>query len=444
MALSATTQWDVRTTGSDSNGGGFDPASTGTDYSQQDSPQVAYTDLVIGATTTQLTSSAHPFTSAHVGNVMKITGGTGFTVQRVQINSVSSGVATCDKSCGTASSTGGTGNLGGSVATPGAAPLVAGNTLWLKTGTYTLTVPLFPGQIQWNLYGYSSTHGDNGTATLTTATDSTPLIHTPAGQPFNIANIAFTNTATTKSDGMTGGGSGADQMTVTNCSFTGLVNGINAYGTTLLAVHNTAITGGSGNAIATSGALIVSDSFISGNGVGLSISSSPNAFVINTVIVNGTGNGIFMNGAGVFTLLNSTVANNASHGISVNGSLVGLFRFQSNVVYGNGGKGINGTGLTYSSLFLSNNAWGSNASGNYGTGIPAGAGDKTLTADPFTNSAGGDYSLNSTAGGGALCKGAGFPGVFPGGTTTGHLDIGAVQSTGSGGGSTPVNYGFVG
>src|SRR4029077_71126 len=119
MSLSSTVQWDVRTTGSDSNGGGFDWAvsSPGTDYSQQDSAQVAYTDLVIGSTTTQLTSAAHPFTSAHVGNIINVTGGTGFTAGRYCVNSVSGSTATMDRSVGTASSTGGTGNLGGGLVT---------------------------------------------------------------------------------------------------------------------------------------------------------------------------------------------------------------------------------------------------------------------------------------------------------------------------------------
>ena len=73
MALAATTQWDVRTTGDDTNGGAFNTASSGTDYSQQDAAQITYTDLVIGGTNTQLTSAANPFTAAHVGNLVNVT-----------------------------------------------------------------------------------------------------------------------------------------------------------------------------------------------------------------------------------------------------------------------------------------------------------------------------------------------------------------------------------
>ena len=39
---------------------------------------------------------------------------------------------------------------------------------------------------------------------------------------------------------------------------------------------------------------------------------------------------------------------------------------------------------------------------------PTFATDVTLTADPFTNDAGGVFTLNTTAGGGAACKAAGF------------------------------------
>src|SRR6185312_6209065 len=142
MSLAATVVWDVRTTGSDTNGGGFDPGVTspGTDYSQQNAAQVAFTDLVIGATTTQLTSAANPFTAAHVGNTINIISGKGFTTGRYEVLAVSGGIATMDRSVGTASSSGGTGNLGGGLATIAAAngAAVASNTIYIKKGTYTL------------------------------------------------------------------------------------------------------------------------------------------------------------------------------------------------------------------------------------------------------------------------------------------------------------------
>ena len=56
---------------------------------------------------------------------------------------------------------------------------------------------------------------------------------------------------------------------------------------------------------------------------------------------------------------------------------------------------------------LINCAFGANSLGNSNPALYS-AGEVTLTADPFTNAVSGDYSLNGVAGGGALCRGAGF------------------------------------
>ena len=68
-----------------------------------------------------------------------------------------------------------------------------------------------------------------------------------------------------------------------------------------------------------------------------------------------------------------------------------------------------------------------NTSGAFSNAANRAVGSVILTADPFVNAAGGDFALNTTAGGGAACRNVGFPGVFPGGLTTGYADIGAAQ-----------------
>jgi hypothetical protein len=75
---------------------------------------------------------------------------------------------------------------------------------------------------------------------------------------------------------------------------------------------------------------------------------------------------------------------------------------------------------------FSRNAFFSNTGGNYGN-INAGTGDVVATVDPYVDAPNGDFRLNTTAGGGAALRAAGFPGVFPGGLTTGTIDIGAAQ-----------------
>lgn len=149
MAFASSVVWEVRTTGSDNNGGGFDATSgiPGTDFSQQTAAQITYTDMVIGATTTQFTSVANSPAASLVGNIINVTSGTGFTVQRVQVLSVTAGVATCDKSLGTTASTGGHGSMGGCLATIArlAALMVAGNKGYIQsTGTYTTAATITP------------------------------------------------------------------------------------------------------------------------------------------------------------------------------------------------------------------------------------------------------------------------------------------------------------
>ena len=83
--ISAAMEWDVRTTGNDGNGGAFTRGATGTDFSQQNAAQVSYVDLIVGATTTQVTSVLHAFGATAVGNIINITAGTGCTTGRFEV-----------------------------------------------------------------------------------------------------------------------------------------------------------------------------------------------------------------------------------------------------------------------------------------------------------------------------------------------------------------------
>lgn len=91
-------------------------ATWGIDYSTLASGRISFTDLVIGATPTQCTSAANPVGKNFIGNVIAISDGIGFSVQRVIVLSTSGTTATCDKTLGTASSTAGIGRLGGAAA----------------------------------------------------------------------------------------------------------------------------------------------------------------------------------------------------------------------------------------------------------------------------------------------------------------------------------------
>jgi len=429
MAFTATTNWDVRTTGNDNNGGGFDVASTGTDRSQQDAAYIAFTDLVIGSTNTQLTSAAHPFDATSVGNVINVTGGSGFTVQRVQIVSVSSAVATCDKACGTASSTGGTGNLGGALATIGAAAAaqaagaVGFNTIHVKSGTYTITsaIALSPGGSgapDVYLIGYQTSHNDGGTKPLvTTATNGIDLFQ-PEGTYGAILfrNFSMSHTASTRGRGMCPrGGGNYPELILQDCimdGFTNAINGDNGSSTYVfnsVVLINTEIKNSQSDAVRNQGYIYCYGSYIHNNsGSGLYSLSSNNLIVEQSIIASNTVGINATVSATVVRISSSSIANNSGDGVTV-ASLTATAPFVARncIFYGNGGYGVNLSAFFATSTNISgHNAYGSNTSGNRNN-FSAGTGDVALTANPFTNAAAGDYSLNSTAGGGAACKGAG-------------------------------------
>lgn len=456
MAFAATTEWDVRTTGSDTNGGGFNTAASGTDRSQQDAAFITFTDLVIGGTNTQLTSAANPFGATSPGNIINITGGTGFTVQRVQIVSVAGAVATCDKAVGTASSTGGQGKLGGALLTISTAINTAhgGNTIWVKNGTYTLTVA-----VNWvnanasanngitYVIGYNATHGDNGTGpTITTATNSVDLLTTAPGVTATLflQNLNFTNTATTKGNGLKAVSSTV-YLYVVNCSFNGFRMSIDSTaGFFALSLIGSSFRNSSNQNIQSSGGVPVHalGCYFAGT-----VSGSNSLWVTGVASVIGcvfAGNGyglVVPGGANLCVVANNVFTGHANNGLhfssppsQVNTSII------NNIFYGNTGFGI-GVGAACNVPRWAN-AYGSNTAGNTQFTIsPTELNAVTLTASPFTNTGTGDYSLNATAGGGAVCKAVGFPRTF-GTATTGFLDIGAVQSAGSAG--STGNSGFTG
>src|SRR3989344_4039153 len=120
MALSANTIFEVRTSGSDTNGGGFVTGASGTDWSQQNAAQYAVTDGVTAGTTT-ITSATANFGTDVVGNIMYVEGGTGAVAAGFyQITARASSTSiTVDRSTGLTAGRGVTFNIGGALANPG-------------------------------------------------------------------------------------------------------------------------------------------------------------------------------------------------------------------------------------------------------------------------------------------------------------------------------------
>lgn len=183
MAGLATDIWEFRAASGAANaGGGFDTASGGTDYSNQDSAQLQLTDLATGGIgSTALSSATGGLTAAMIGNYIQIRSGTNVVAGWYRVtahtdtNNVTIDRAADDGVGGVAS---GSGDLGGAMDVltdtfvDDASTLVAGNTIHIKNdGTMTLTAAapntqkdgtlLLPITIE----GYNTTRGDVPTAT---------------------------------------------------------------------------------------------------------------------------------------------------------------------------------------------------------------------------------------------------------------------------------------
>lgn len=123
MALSNEIHWEVRNTGSDSNGGGFDQAigATHTDYSQQNAAQLNLNDIVCLPLSNEITSVTGGFTAAMIGNVIQILSGLRFIPgYYMMVGTADASRAMLDRTPNSSvvlSATGGLMNLGGGFAT---------------------------------------------------------------------------------------------------------------------------------------------------------------------------------------------------------------------------------------------------------------------------------------------------------------------------------------
>lgn len=198
MALSSKTIWEVRTTGSDNNGGGFVADASGTDRSQQDAAHASGTNLTVHASTnTDVLPDGHTPDAADVGNIIQITAGTGWTTGFYEIKSIQSGYWRLDRSPAAATTAGGTWAMGGALASVAVAgnASVAGNDIWVKKGAsaYSITSAsagvsggVFSGKggtdNNWGLLeGYETTRGDGIQAEFEVADGISPTVFTPGG-----------------------------------------------------------------------------------------------------------------------------------------------------------------------------------------------------------------------------------------------------------------------
>ncbi len=413
----------------------------GVDYSQKSTGAaiITFADMVIQATNTTFRSAAFPVGKNYIGNVISVTGGTGWTVQRVTITSTATITATCDKALGTAGSTGGTGKMGGALATIGLAGSLAGTAqgggVFVRSGAYTATsatVNIAGGCFSQSnaaatrLEGYNTYRGDKGTApTFTASGINTFTLTRLSGGLHSLVNITLDGISATASIGLNHGSNFyAEKVNINNMKGGGFTSAAGT-GTTLINC--------SGTGCATTAVFGVSGTTYFGC----------TAFANS---ITGFSKSLFC-----YFCISATNSGVGSHGFisDTNGGI-----YVNCTTYGNGGSGysnvIGSYSVYYNCIAEANNAWGwtststttailfncaayANSSGDFDAANLAGAtsgvyNQISYTHTAFTNTGANDYSLNQHPQGGGLLRGVGAWGAFQQIPSTGYLDIGAVQA----------------
>lgn len=423
----------------------------GVDYSNQDAARIAFTDMVIdGTTNTIFSSAANPVGKNFVGNHIRVVSGTGFTVQTVEVVSTSGTNATCDKSLGTLSSTGGNGNLGGAVASPGMGGLlqISGTTrIFIRTGTYTLgsaSSNVSTGRLDklgGLVEGFATIPYDYGTApVISSGAQSNTFIVGSGSNNTWIRNLEIDGNSGTTITGLSLTGVTDGQVRdviVRNCTVRGLSANFR------WKIHDVIITGCSGTAAF----------YIEGSGPAHLLSCEA-----------------YSNSCPGFRFLGPHTVEHclsyANSGASTDGFLIeGIVYMDGCVAFNNGRHGFNlnvNEGVTIKNSI----AEGHTATGAYGfraasdgssyhylwhcAGYNNQAGNidtvklpgplivgfiNNTTGSFFVDAGAADFALNATANQGALARATGFPGTLPRGLTSGYADIGAVQHQDAGGGA---------
>lgn len=430
MGLATGVIFDVRPGGSDTNGGGYKEGASGTNWSKQDAAQYSVTDGVTNGTAT-ITSATANFGTDVVGNVIYIEGGTGaITPGWYEITSrTNSTTIVVDRSTGLTTGTGATFKIGGAFASPGRAAAVAaaGNRIYVKDGTYTITTttagPAGPVSITTSgvhIEGYLTTQGDVG---------ARPVID--AGAQTSVTLVSLTGDGTgcsyIKADGQSGsgnkgfvgndgdnrfyqceavdcdgsGGIGFTSGVMLNCKAQNCATGFSiASGTGTQASYCEAEDCTTGFTVATSAA---EHCLAYGGTTGFNMSSTLASVRYCSAIDATTG----------FT---TTGRNSISHCVATGCTT---------------GYSIAGTRTV---TVINCYSWNNTTSfGGAGTAffVNAASNPTTLSGDPWMDSAADDYRPNATAGAGAVLRAAGV-GHF---SQTNNVDAGAVQHTDPAGGS---------
>lgn len=283
-----------------------------------------------------------------------------------------------------------------------------GDILNLKnTSPYVLTSGITFTASGWFLIrGYTTTPGDGGKATITTATNSVNLLTGGAQARYLFRDLIFTNTAGTPGIGFVAIAA-STHISFDRCDFDGFTNAINGdwvsnYRIDPLVCTRCTFTNCTAPAIYNTTTQCYECVF-DGNQYAFRHSNTGGDCVFSRcLILNSTSHGIYDANTDVksYTFHGCIIAKNGGSGIHLEQTTgLNLALTGGNILALNGAYGVN-LGAATVAGHSCYTAFHDNTSGHRNN-FSAGADDLELTVDPFEDSTNDDFSLNDTADGGA-------------------------------------------
>lgn len=480
--------WRVRVSGNELNGGGFDPTITnaGTDYTDQDSPQLSSTTGTCTVGSTTWTDTSVTFTAAMIGNVIRISAKTGGDATALDYFVVTAYTdannVTLDRSpCAVANITASTWRLGGAHAslvnyatsttgltTPAlATPLLPGNRIYMQ-GSGTLD----PAS---NDYNYSAgkwvfpsgtkTVGGGGAITLIGYNGRPRIAHCGSliTAHWDVKHVSFYRSAGTYLTPVCDGGSYVVWNTMTDCIFDqggfASTEWYAQYGGFLYnEVRNTG-----GGAVSTTQVIasqhpsnaIIGNYIHNVRGPAIAVRYASQlcttaATIAYNTIVNNLSDGIQVEPAATayyFAIFNNTIDANGGHGIKIGASAISQTTIFNNIISNHVGASkyaISFTDSYVTNRRLQRNVFDANCyygnTTNFNTVSAADAWvlqANDITTDPgYANAAGGNYSTGANVRSKGLSGLGGVSGTL--GTATNLVNIGAWQGAPAGAPSTGI------
>jgi hypothetical protein len=450
MALAATIDWECQNGGAANYGGGFNRSASGTDRSQSTTPWVEVDQsavvCTIQSTTTLLRFTlGYTVTTADVGNLFYVTGGSGATVGWYEITGVDTGNNdwVLDRAIGVAG-TAPTGNMGGCLNHPGdivqsTSPLLAGHRLYCK-GAFTLTSSNdlnAPAIANFYMEGYTTTRGDGARPTWTASGSSVVMLTLNSGSAtgWTVKDIIFDGNLQTSCRGLA---LTAGQITFINCCVKRFNNiGVNAsivnWFINCEFLDNVTTNAFNGNATVNH---LIGCRFAGNTATCFVATNASRNQFIDCLWHDNTGastDGVQSSHAGAyFNFVNCTIDGCGRHGINLQAN-ASIGAAVNVLLTKNGGYGLSTTATNPVFTLINCADWDNTSGATTGLDSARIYGSVNLSGDPYTDRSSDDYSLNNTSGAGAACRDAGYPAALNAFQT--NRNIGAFDVAAGGGGS---------